>query len=126
MLAPSAQALPPDSRIRPVREVRAADGRQGVLMITPRYREFTGIIREVGAKGLSFGEIAGNTRILTTVLVPPGNLPQVGGAKAIFETDVQSIPAWRRVGYDTEVATVAAFPATVEALGARFEHAYDY
>ncbi|MBR0932455.1 hypothetical protein [Bradyrhizobium jicamae] len=126
VLAPSAQALPTDSRIRVVREVHAGDGRQGVLMITPRYREFTGIIREVGGKGLSFGEIAGNTRILTTVLVPPGGLPQVAGAKSIFETDVQSMPGWRRVGYDTGVAAVAALPAAVEAHGARFEHAYDY
>jgi hypothetical protein len=126
VLAPSAQALPDDPRIRPVRDVRAADGRQGVLMITPRYQQFTGIIREVGAKGLSFAEIAGNTRILTTVLVPPGDLPPASGAKPIFETDVQSMPGWRRVGYDTEVLAVAALPSAVEADGAKFEHAYDY
>jgi hypothetical protein len=126
VLAPAAQALPADARIRSVREVRSNDGRQGVLMITPRYREFTSIIREIGAKGLSFGEIAGNTRILTTVLVPPGELPLSDGAKPIFETDVQSMPGWRRVGYDTEVTVVAALPARVEASGARFEHAYDY
>ncbi|MBU6456494.1 MAG: hypothetical protein KGQ48_03015 [Bradyrhizobium sp.] len=126
VLAPSAQALPEDARIRSVREIRAADGREGVLMITPRYREFTSIIREVGAKGLSFAEIAGNTRILTTILVPPGNLPSTSGAKPIFETDVQSMPGWRRVGYDTQVSAVAALPAAVEAHGAKFEHAYDY
>ena len=126
VLAPSAQALPADARIKSAREVRAGDGRQGVLMVTPRYREFTGIIREVGAKGLSFAEIAGNTRILTTVLVPPGSLPPATGAKPIFQTDVQSMPGWRRVGYDTEVSAVAAMPSAVEAKGARFEHAYDY
>lgn len=126
VMAPSAQALPADAGIRTVREVRSTDGRQGILMITPRYQEFTGIIRTIGAKGLSFAEIAGNSRILTTVLVPPGNLPTVNGAKRIFETDVQSMPGWRRVGYDTEVTAVAALPATVETRGARFEHAYDY
>ena len=126
VLVPSAQALPTDARIRPVRDVRETDGREGVLMITPRYREFTGIIREIGAKGVSFAEIAGNTRILTTVLVPPGNLPSASGAKPIFETDVQSMPGWRRVGYDTQVSAVAALPAAVEAHGAKFEHAYDY
>ncbi|MBR0985759.1 hypothetical protein [Bradyrhizobium liaoningense] len=126
VLVPSAQALPGDSRIRPLREVRATDGRQGVLMITPRYREFSSVIREVGAKGLSFAEIAGNTRILTTVLVPPGDLPPPSAAKQIFETSVQSMPGWRRVGYDTQVSAVAALPAAVEARGAKFEHAYDY
>ncbi|MBR0753408.1 hypothetical protein JQ604_14565 [Bradyrhizobium jicamae] len=126
VLAPSAQGLPTDARIKSAREVRASDGRQGVLMVTPRYREFTGIIRELAAKGLAFAEIAGNTRILTTVLVPPGNLPPANGAKPIFQTDVQSMPGWRRVGYDTEVSAVAALPAAVEAKGARFEHAYDY
>ncbi|KWV49652.1 hypothetical protein AS156_15910 [Bradyrhizobium macuxiense] len=126
VMVPSPEALPVDSRIRVVREVRASDGRQGVLMITPRYREFTNIVRKIGARGLSFGEIAGNTRILTTLLVPAGELPPPSGAKPIFQTDVQSMPGWRRVGYDTEVAAVAALPAAVEAHGARFEHAYDY
>ncbi|MBW7970713.1 hypothetical protein [Bradyrhizobium sp. BR 10289] len=126
VLAPSAQALPKDDRIKPLRVVQAADGRQGVLMITPRYREFTSIIREVGAKGQSFAEIAGNTRILTTVLVPPGAPPPPSGAKQIFETSVQSMPGWRRVGYDTQVAAVAALPSALEAHGAKFEHAYDY
>jgi hypothetical protein len=126
VLAPSPEALPNDSRIKPLRKARAADGRQGVLVITPRYREFTRIIREVGAMGQSFAEIAGNTRILTTVLVPPGALPPPSGAKQIFETNIQSMPGWRRVGYDTQVAAVAALPAAVEAHGAKFEHAYDY
>lgn len=126
VLASSAQALPSDARIRVVREVRSGDGRQGVLIITPRYQEFTGIIREIGAKGMSFAEIAGNTRILTTILIPSGDLPRIDGAKPIFEIDVQSMPGWRRVGYDTGVDVVAALPAGVEAHGARFEHAYDY
>jgi len=126
VLVPSAQALPTDDRIKPLREVRAADGRQGVLVITPRYREFSSVIRAVGARGLAFAEIAGNTRILTTVLVPPGGLLPPTGATQIFQTSVQSMPGWRRVGYDTQVSAVATLPAAVEARGARFEHAYDY
>jgi hypothetical protein len=126
VIAPSAQTLPQDARIRSVREVRASDGRPGILITTARYQEFTGIIREIGAKGLSFGEIAGNTRILITILVPPSTSLVTDGAEPIFETDVQSMPGWRRVGYDTQVNAVAALPAKVEAYGARFEHAYDY
>ena len=126
VIVPTGRALPADSGIRQLREVRSNDGRQGVLIITPRYREFTGIIREIGADGLSFGEIAGNTRILTTVLVPPGDLPSIEGAKPIFETGIQSMPGWRRLGYDTSISAVATLPAAVEAQGARFEHAYDY
>ena len=145
VIAPSAQALPSDGHIRVVREVRTSDGKQGVLIVTPRYQEFTDIIREIGAKNLRFGEIAGNTRILTTVLVPPtigngvsltadgrlasdtgGGLLIIGGVRQIFETEVQSMPGWRRVGYDTDVATVATFAARVGETGIRFEHAYDY
>jgi hypothetical protein len=126
VIAPSAQALPSDARIRVVREVRSSDGRQGILIVTPRYQEFTTIIGEVGAKRLSFAEIAGNTRILTTVLVPPdgdsAGVLVMSGVRPIFETEVQSMPGWRRVGYDTDVASVAAFAAA----GIRFEHAYDY
>lgn len=127
VLAPSADALPADIRIHVVREVRSGDGRQGVLMITPRYQKFTAIIAEIGAKRLSFAEIAGNTRILTTILIPPfGDDGALVIAKPIFETEIQSMPGWRRVGYDVDVAKVAMIAATVERTGARFEHAHDY
>jgi hypothetical protein len=126
VIVPPGKALPTDGRIRQLREVRSNDGRQGILIVTPRYREFTDIIREIGASGLSFAEIAGNTRILTTVLVPPGDFPPTDGAKPIFEAGIQSMPGWRRVGYDTKVSAVAGLPAAAEARGARFEHAYDY
>ena len=125
VMAPSAEALPADARIRVVREVRSGDGRQGVLIITPRYQEFTDIIRKIGAKGLSFAEIAGNTRILTTILVPPGSSEGVlviSGVRTVFETDMQSMPGWRRVGYDTDVGAVAVLASS----GVKFEHAYDY
>ena len=96
------------------------------LVRTPRYRAFTEIARGLGARGRSFVEIAGNKRILVTVLAPAGGRFEAPGAREIFSLDIQSTPGWRRYGLLTEVEALAALIGVVETQGAKFEHAYDY
>lgn len=119
-------ALAGDSRIQIVRDVAAGDGTRARLIETPRYQVFTEIIRDFGGRGGVFYEIAGNHRILTTVLVPPGKALSPQQANEIFSIPIQSRPGWRRVGFDTSVTTLAAQVGAVEREGASFEHAYDY
>ena len=118
--------LAADARVHLLREVTATDGTGARLIETPRYQEFTEIIRTLGARQRVFYEIAGNHRILTTVIVPPGKALSPGDAVEIFSLPIQSRPGWRRVGLDTAVSSVAAQVGAVEAQGASFEHAYDY
>lgn len=118
----TATDLAAEPRIAPVRPL---DG--GALLIeTPRYREFTSILRLLATQGRDVREIAGNRRILTTILVPAGTALSVEGAAAIFEIPIQSRPGWRRVGYDTDVGLLTRLIVSVEKQGAEFEHAYDY
>ncbi len=111
-----------DPRIQPI---RALDG--GALLIeTPRYREFTAILRGLGTQGRDVLEIAGNQRILATILIPPGMALSLPVAREIFAIPIQSRPGWVRVGYDAEVKGLTRLIVTVEKQGAEFEHAYDY
>ena len=49
-------------------------------------------------------EIAGNHRILVTVLAPPGPLPPRAGVTLLFEAPIQ--PFARRVGLDGAVEPI--------------------
>jgi len=108
-----------------VRKVADLDG-GFVLIETPRYQEFTDIIRGLGARGRHLSEIAGNHRILVTVLTPSQAVVEATGAKEIFSIPVQSRPGWRRAGLDVEVTHLTEMISAVERRAAVFEHAYDY
>ncbi len=118
----TAADLATDPRIKPIRTLEG-----GALLIeTPRYREFTAILRQFAAQKRDMVEIAGNRRILVTILVPPGTTLATPGAAGIFDLPIQSRPGWHRIGYDAEVKSLTRLIATVEQQGAVFEHAYDY
>ncbi len=83
--------------------------------------------------GAALLEIAGNHRILITVILPEADSPagkQAGlaasGAAPIFNLGIQSSPGQRRVGVDTPVRALVNDVGRIEAAGYRFEHAYDY
>jgi len=117
-----AQDLAAEPRITKLRDI----GDNATLIETPRYQEYTDILRRLGARGRNVLEIAGNRRILSTVIAPvQGRLATIG-ATEIFSIPIQSRPGWRRIGLDTEVSALTRLIGAVEKQGAEFEHAYDY
>ena len=115
-------AVAVDKRIRKVADL---DG-EFALIETARYQEFTDILRDLGARGRSVSEIAGNHRILVTVLARSQVAVEVTGANEVFSIPIQSRPGWRRIGLDVRVAHLTQMISAVEREGAVFEHAYDY
>jgi hypothetical protein len=111
-----------DPRITVVRGLGA--GR--TLIRTPRYQAYTDVVVGLARRGRDVAEIAGNHRILVTVLAPRGPLPPLPGTTALFEAAVQSRPDRRRVGLDVAVERLAATIRTLERAGASIEHLYDY
>jgi hypothetical protein len=111
-----------DGRITLVRDLGA--GR--TLIRTPRYQPYTEVLIGLARGGRDVVEIAGNRRILVTVLVPKGPLPALPGATALFEAPIQSRPDRRRVGLDVIVERLAATIRTLESAGGAVEHVYDY
>jgi hypothetical protein len=111
-----------DKRVKKVRDI----GEDATLIETPRYQEYTEILRGLGARGRKAIEIAGNRRILATVIARDEAKLATPGATQIFEAPIQSRPGWRRIGLDAEVAALTRLIGEVEKQGAEFEHAYDY
>jgi hypothetical protein len=77
-------------------------------------------------RGRDIVEIAGNHRILVTVLARKGPLPRIPGTTELFEAPIQSTPDRRRVGLDVPVEHLAAAIRALEPAGLTIEHIYDY
>jgi hypothetical protein len=112
----------PDRRITIVRELGA--GR--TLIRSPRYQPYTDLVVALARRGREFAEIAGNRRILVTVLAPRGPLPSLPGATPLFEVSIQSRPDRRRIGLDVAVERLAETIRQLDRGGASVEHVYDY
>ncbi|MGJ4893212.1 hypothetical protein ACQR1Y_33855 [Bradyrhizobium sp. HKCCYLRH3099] len=114
--------------VKVIREVTDSKGGKGVLVETERYAKFDAFARELGRHpGAAFGEVAGNHRILVTIVIPPGDgrLAAFDGLP-IFSVPVQSRPGARRIGVDVPVRSLVQDIARFDAAGYTFEHAYDY
>jgi hypothetical protein len=114
-----------DAAVNDVTIVRELGG--GMLLVrTPRYQAYTNILRGWSKNGTSVVEIAGNDRILTTVIAPHGSTIHARGSTPIFAIPIQAKPGWERIGFDTEVPMITEQIIAAERQGAVFEHAYDY
>ncbi len=96
-LEPGDAAREPKMRI--VREL----GGGRTLIRTPRYQAYTDLLVRLARRGRDVAEIAGNHRILVTVLAPQDPLPPVPGVTELFEAPIQSRPDRRRLGLDVSV-----------------------
>jgi hypothetical protein len=110
-----------DPRITIVRDLGA--GR--TLIRTPRYQAYTDLLVDLARRGRDIVEIAGNHRILVTVLAPKAPLPVLPGTTELFELTIQSKPDRRRVGLDVTVERLAATIRALERAGTAIEHIYD-
>lgn len=134
-----AGASPADLRIRTIVEgIPTADlavdprivvigpARGGATVIeTDRYQALTRLLKDLAARGAQFREIAGNRRILITVLAPANAVPDLPGTE-VFSLPLQSRPEMRRIGLDTPVRNLSRLMADAPGKGAMVEHAYDY
>jgi hypothetical protein len=125
-MAPSDLATIPGVKV--LWQVASANGTKGVLVETARYAEFDGFVRQLGRHpGASLLEIAGNHRILVTIVLPEKDTAvAVFDGEPIFRLPIQSSPGASRLGVDTPVRSLVGDVKRVEDSGYRFEHAYDY
>jgi hypothetical protein len=115
--------------VKVIREVSDANGVRGVLVETARYAAFDAFVRELGRRpSASLLEVAGNHRILVTIIAPAenGTPLEMADRTAIFQLPIQSTPGSRRIGIDTPIRSLVQDVKRFEAAGYRFEHAYDY
>ena len=95
---------------------------------TPRYREFTDIMRGLAARNRNFVEIAGNQRIFVTLIAKDQDfvLAPSDQAMLLLSVPIQAHPGWRRLGVDVKVPLLLEFIRQLPGKGAELEHVYDY
>ena len=67
------------------------------LVRTPRYQAYTEILEAWAKNGTAVVEIAGNRRILTTVVAPMGSAIDAPGSTQIFTIPIQARPGWQPI-----------------------------
>jgi len=111
-----------EPQIKIVREL----GGGRTLIRTPRYQAYTDLLVRLARRGRNVVEIAGNHRILVTVLATQGPLPSLPDTTELFAVPIQFRPDRRRVGLDVPVERLAATIRALEPKGVSIEHIYDY
>jgi hypothetical protein len=96
------------------------------LLEAPRYERFTQLLQRLAADRVEIVEIAGNRRILVTVIAPQNADPIIPGANRLFSLGIDADPGLRRVGYDVEVPRLPTIVRGFMAAGITIEHFYDY
>jgi len=114
--------------VKVIREVTDANGARGVLVETARYAAFDAFVKELTRHpAASLREIAGNHRILVTIIAPDGDIELAASdGVTIFRLSIQSAPGSKRIGIDMPVRALVENVKRFEAANDRFEHAYDY
>ncbi len=96
------------------------------LVQTPRYKDFTEIIRGLLDQGIPLAEIAGNREILITVIAPNSAALDVKDTAELFSLDLGARPGFRRAGLRARIDRLVDISRNLKARGADIEHFYDY
>ncbi len=108
-----------------VRLVRRLPGNL-TLLEAPRYERFTQFLQRLAADDVEIVEIAGNQRIMVSVIAPETADPPIPGTARLFSLPIDARPGFRRVGYDADVTTLPAIINGFRMAGIEVEHFYDY
>jgi hypothetical protein len=116
------QTLANEPRIKPIRALTP----QWQLVQTPRYKDFTEIIKRLLDQGIPLAEIAGNHEILITVIAPKSAALDVKDTTELFSLDLDAKPGFRRAGLKARIDRLVEINRDLKAKGADIEHFYDY
>lgn len=111
-----------DPRITVVRRIEGG----ATVIETDRYRVFTNILTGLAQRGRNLAEIAGNERIMVSVLAPLGVAIAPAGTRILVATPVETRQGWQRLALAVEVGGLAELIRSMERLGLVLEHVYDY
>jgi hypothetical protein len=121
------RTLPPELLAKEPRiKILRALGTEHQLIVVPRYKDFTEIVRMLARENQKIVEIAGNGDIMMTVVLADGVNPAVADARELFSLPLGARPGFRRAGFDVKVERLTAAVRAFETTGATVEHLYDY
>jgi hypothetical protein len=98
----------------------------GQVVALPRYAQFGERFLPMVRGGLRPVAIAGNRQIMLTAISDEGWRYDLGQGAAVFEQEILTEPARKRVAIDAPVAALPGIVAELDRRGIRVEHVYDY
>ena len=101
-------------------------GARGALVSLPRYEKFQGALKILAARGARFNEIAGNRRILMTVIAPAAWDGARLWGQPVGEWPVLTRPGFKRAAFAVAVADLTAAVRELPAEQVEVEHVFDY
>jgi hypothetical protein len=112
-----------DPRIRK-REDLGADSE---LLTLPRYEPFTGAVRTLADQGVRFVEIAGNTRLLVTIIAPAAWRDTAGRGQPLVEWPILTDRTRKQVALTVDVARLhEVLPSLSREPDVTIDHLYDF
>jgi hypothetical protein len=96
------------------------------LVGLPRYEPFTKAVSALSRRGVQFVEVAGNRRIVLTVIVPRDWTFQAEAAHEVRQWPILTDPSRKRVVLAIGVDRLHQVIPSLEAAGATIDHIYDY
>ena len=119
--APSRDAL----RLGGVTVLDPPDARSELVAL-PRYEPFTKAVSELSRRRVRFVEIAGNRRIVMTVVAPLNWRLRTADGRVVREWPSLTDPSRKRVALSVDVERLHQVVPSLEASGAAIDHLYDY
>ena len=101
-------------------------GPEAFIVDIPRYQEFTGIASKLAERGVRFVEIAGNSRIIVSVIAPESWHYERSNAEKLFSSVILTHPERKRVVIGCDVGGLTDVLRELRAEGIEVEHVYDY
>jgi hypothetical protein len=96
------------------------------LLKLPRYEPFTAAIVSLANKGVHFVEIAGNDRILVTLIVPDAWQDAQNRGEVLVEWPILTHPETKRVAMTLDVTRLDQILPSFAAEQVRIDHVYDF
>lgn len=96
-----------------------------MLVSLPRYEAFTQLVPRLARRGVEFVQIAGNERILVTVLAPTAAAGDIDGS-LVTTMPILTVPGEQRVAFEVPVASLSQVLRSLADGELRLEHVYDY
>ncbi len=96
------------------------------MVIIPRYQEFADTAMRLASSGVRFADIAGNSEVLVSALLPSSAVYDIPGSQLVFSSALLTDSTRRRAGIRCAVSHLNEVLTAMTSRGLRVEHIYDY
>jgi hypothetical protein len=98
------------------------------LVSIPRYQEFTDLAPKLAGRGVNFLQIAGNSEVMLSIVVPKNwnfDLPPEE-AHVLFTEEILTQPNVKRIVFESPAPLLSPFLRRLAGENIKLEHIYDY